>query len=78
MRGPHPTYGDDLAHFDAPYAAKLCRALAAALGSLAFAPAPPAAVKLGGAVSPDTPSLNSNNSHVVSQYDVACFQVSTR
>ena len=28
--------------------------------------------------SPDTPSLNSNNSHVVSQYDVACFQVSTR
>ena len=47
-------YGDDLAHFDAPYTAKLCRALAAALGSLAFAPAAPAAVKLGGAVSPDT------------------------
>ena len=47
-------YGDDLAHFDAPYASKLCRALAAALGSLAFAPAPPAAVKLGGAASPDT------------------------
>ncbi|HEX9575084.1 MAG TPA: M20/M25/M40 family metallo-hydrolase [Myxococcales bacterium] len=47
-------YGDDLAHFDAPYTAKLCRALASALGSLAFAPAAPAAVKLGGAVSPDT------------------------
>ena len=47
-------YGDDLAHFDAPYTAKLCRALAAALESLALAPAPPAAVKLGGAVSPDT------------------------
>jgi hypothetical protein len=47
-------YGDDLAHFDAPYTAKLCRALAGALGSLALAPAAPAAVKLGGAVSPDT------------------------
>ena len=47
-------YGDDLAHFDAPSAAKLCRALAAAIGSLAFAPAPPAQVKLGGAVTPDT------------------------
>jgi hypothetical protein len=47
-------YGDDLAHFDAPYAARLCRALGAAIASLAFAPAPPAAVKLGGAVSPDT------------------------
>src|SRR6266850_463015 len=47
-------YGDDLAHFDAPYAAKLCRALAAGLASLAIAPAPPLAVKLGGAVSPDT------------------------
>ena len=47
-------FGDDLAHFDAPYAAKLCRALASALESLALAPAPPAAVKLGGAVSPDT------------------------
>jgi Peptidase family M28 len=47
-------YGDDLAHFDAPYAAKLCRSLAAAIGSLAFAPAPPAQVKLGGAVTPDT------------------------
>jgi hypothetical protein len=47
-------FGDDLAHFDAPYTAKLCRALGAAIASLAFAPAPPAAVKLGGAVSPDT------------------------
>jgi Peptidase family M28 len=47
-------FGDDLAHFDAPYAAKLCRALASALDSLALAPAPPVAVKLGGAVSPDT------------------------
>jgi hypothetical protein len=47
-------FGDDLAHFDAPYTAKLCRALASALQSLALAPAPPAAVKLGGAVSPDT------------------------
>lgn len=47
-------YGDDLAHFDAPYTAKLCRALGASIASLAFAPAPPAAVKLGGAVSPDT------------------------
>ena len=47
-------FGDDLAHFDAPYAAKLCRALAAGLASLAIAPAPPLAVKLGGAVSPDT------------------------
>jgi Peptidase family M28 len=47
-------FGDDLAHFDAPYTAKLCRALAASMASLAFAPAPPAAVKLGGAVSPDT------------------------
>jgi hypothetical protein len=25
-----------------------------------------------------TPSLNSNNSHAVSQYDVACYQVSNR
>ncbi|HWE26316.1 MAG TPA: M20/M25/M40 family metallo-hydrolase [Myxococcales bacterium] len=47
-------FGDDLAHFDAPYTAKLCRALAASIASLAFAPAPPGAVTLGGAVSPDT------------------------
>ena len=47
-------YGDDLAHFDAPYAARLCRALAAAIASLAFAPAPPQKIVLAGAVSPDT------------------------
>ena len=44
-------YGDDLAHYDAAYAAKLGRALGAALASLALAPAPPAAVALSGAVS---------------------------
>jgi hypothetical protein len=47
-------YGDDLAHFDAPYAARLCKALAAGIASLAFAPAPPRQVVLAGAVSPDT------------------------
>ena len=46
-------YGDDLEHFDALYAARLCRALGAALAALAFAPAPPEKVVLGGAVSPD-------------------------
>lgn len=43
-------YGDDLAHFDAAYAARLGRAVGAALGSLALAPTAPAAVALGGAV----------------------------
>jgi len=47
-------YGDDLAHFDAPYAARLCRALGAAIASLALSPAPPQQVVLAGAVSPDT------------------------
>lgn len=47
-------YGDDAAHFDADYTAKLGRALAAAYGHLAQAPAPPRDVVLGGAVSPDT------------------------
>ncbi len=47
-------YGDDLAHFDAVYAARLCRALLAAVASLSFAPAAPREVVLGGAVSPDT------------------------
>ena len=47
-------YGDDLAHFDAGYAARLCRALGAAIASLSFAPAAPTKVALGGAVSPDT------------------------
>jgi hypothetical protein len=46
-------YGDDLAHFDALYAAKLCRALAGAIASLSFAPPPPGEVTLLGAVSPD-------------------------
>ena len=48
------SYGDDLAHFDAAYAAKLARALAAAVAHLASAPAPVREVALGGAVSPDT------------------------
>lgn len=47
-------YGDDLAHFDAPYAAKLARALCAAVATLAAAPAPVQDLTLGGAVSPDT------------------------
>ena len=47
-------YGDDLAHFDPVYAARLCRALLAAVASLSFAPAAPRDVVLGGAVSPDT------------------------
>ncbi len=47
-------YGDDVAHFDAAYAAKLGKALAAAYGELSHAPAPPKDVVLGGAVSPDT------------------------
>jgi Zn-dependent M28 family amino/carboxypeptidase len=48
------SYGDDLAHFDAAYAAKLARGLAAALATLAAAPAPVRDLALGGAVSPDT------------------------
>ena len=47
-------YGDELQFFDAPYAARLCSALAAGLAELAHAPAPPREVTLGGAVSPDT------------------------
>lgn len=47
-------YGDDLEHFDAPYAARLCKALGAAIAALSFAPAAPARVVQGGAVSPDT------------------------
>lgn len=47
-------YGDDLAHLDAAYSAKLARALAAAMAHLASAPAPARDVTLGGAVSPDT------------------------
>ncbi len=48
------TYGDDLAHFDAFYSAKLCRALCASVAALAAAPAPVKELHLGGAVSPDT------------------------
>ncbi|HEY6004383.1 MAG TPA: M20/M25/M40 family metallo-hydrolase [Anaeromyxobacter sp.] len=48
------SYGDDLAHFDARYAAKLARALAAAVAHLASAPAPVRDLVLGGGVSPDT------------------------
>jgi hypothetical protein len=47
-------YGDDLAHFDATYSAKLSRALLAAVARLASAPAPVRDLTLGGAVSPDT------------------------
>ena len=46
-------FGDDLEHFDAPYAARLCKALGAALAALSAAPAAPEKVLLGGAVSPD-------------------------
>jgi len=47
-------YGDDLAHFDAPYAARLARALLASVAQLSFAPSPIRELTLGGAVSPDT------------------------
>jgi hypothetical protein len=47
-------YGDDLAHFDAAYSAKLARGLAVALASLAGAPSPPRELTLRGAVSADT------------------------
>jgi hypothetical protein len=47
------SYGDDLAHFDAAYAAKLTKALVAAVARLASAPAPIRNLALGGAVSPD-------------------------
>lgn len=47
-------YGDDLAHLDAQYLAKLTRGMAAAVGTLAAAPSAPRLVALGGAVSPDT------------------------
>jgi hypothetical protein len=46
-------FGDDLAHFDAAYTAKLGRALLAAAWHLAQAPTAPKDVVLGGAVSPD-------------------------
>ncbi|GAC1347705.1 MAG: M20/M25/M40 family metallo-hydrolase [Myxococcales bacterium] len=47
-------YGDDLEHFDAPYAARLCKALGAALAALSAAPSAPQRFVQGGAVSPDT------------------------
>ena len=47
-------YGDLLEHVDFAYAAKLGRALLAAVTELAAAPAPPREVALGGAVGPDT------------------------
>ncbi len=47
-------YGDDLAHLDAAYTAKLARGLLAAVASLAAAPAAPRDVVLGGGVSVDT------------------------
>ncbi len=46
-------YGDDLAHFDALYAARLCRALAGAIGALGFSPAPPREVVLASSNNPD-------------------------
>lgn len=48
------SFGDDLAHFDAPYSARLLRGLVAAMATLAAAPAPVRDLALGGAVSPDT------------------------
>ena len=47
-------YGDDLAHYDAAYGAKVGRGLLAAVATLAAAPAPVHDVVLGGAVSPDS------------------------
>jgi hypothetical protein len=47
-------YGDDLAHLDAAYSAKLARGLLVAVAHLAAAPAAPRDVVLGGGVSPDT------------------------
>jgi hypothetical protein len=60
-RGQHQTpraeggvrYGDELWRFDAGYAARMCKALAAAIGTLSLAPAAPQEVTLAGAVSPD-------------------------
>ena len=60
-RGQHQTprvengvrYGDEPWRFDAGYAARMCKALGAAIASLSFAPAAPQEVTLAGAVSPD-------------------------
>jgi peptidase M28-like protein len=48
------SFGDDLAHYDARYGAKLARSLVAAVAHLAFAPAPVRDLVLGGGVSTDT------------------------
>lgn len=48
------SFGDDLAHFDAAYSARLLRGLVAAVATLSAAPAPVRDLGLGGAVSPDT------------------------
>lgn len=48
------SFGDTLEGFDAPYAAKLCKAVVATFAELALAPAPPTDLTLGGAVSSDT------------------------
>jgi hypothetical protein len=47
-------YGDVLPGVDFPYLAKVTRLNAITLAALAWAPPPPAGVKLAGAVSPDT------------------------
>lgn len=46
-------FGDDLAHFDALYAARLCRALGGAIGAIGFAPAPPRDVSFASSNTPD-------------------------
>jgi hypothetical protein len=46
-------YGDEPFRFDANYAARMCKALAASIASLGYAPPPPQEVTLAGAVSPD-------------------------
>jgi hypothetical protein len=48
------SFGDDLAHFDARYAARIARALLAGVAHLFAAPAPVRELVLGGGVSPDT------------------------
>jgi hypothetical protein len=48
------SYGDDLAHLDAAYTARVARGLLAAVAHLAAAPAPIRELALAGAVSPDT------------------------
>jgi len=47
-------YGDTIAHVDFPYLAKVTATNILAAAAMASAPPPPAAVKISGAVSPDT------------------------